>query len=62
MRESTKRGEAPGTSKRVGRNTPEPRRQAGGPVILEPEKFGALEERLSNKICAVEGGSQNQVL
>lgn len=62
MRKSTQRGEAAGTSETVGRNTPEPRRQAEGPVALEPESFGALEERLPNQICAVEEGSHSRAL
>lgn len=53
VREPTQRGEAPRTSKRVGRNTPEPRRQAEGWLELEPERFGALTERLPNKSCAI---------
>lgn len=60
MRGSTRRGEAPGTSKRFGRNTPEPRRQAEGLVVLEPGRSGASEERLPNESCAVEEGSHSQ--
>lgn len=61
VRESTRRGEAPGTSKGVGCNIPEPRRQAKGLVVLGPGMFGASEERLPTNGLAVEEGGHSQV-